>query len=110
RWGREHAIRRGVRPRAGRSSWSPSGDSDTAKESVSIFKRVANVSPGAHVVKLQRRVIGAEATASILVSTGFEHGSLRVSEDASTEGNADANVTFQVVVFRFPQQSTTTTT
>jgi hypothetical protein len=89
---------------------SPSGESDTAKESVSIFKRVANVSPGVHIVKLQWRVIGAEATASILVSTGFEHGSLRVSEDASTESNADANVTFQVLVFRFPQQSSTTTT
>jgi hypothetical protein len=33
-----------------------------------------------------------------------------VSEDVSTEGNADANVTFQVIVFRFPQQSSTTPT
>ena len=89
---------------------SPSGDSNTAKESVSILKRVAGVAPGDHTVKLRWRVLGAEASASILVSNGFEHGSLRVTEQASSEADTDDNITFQVLVLRFPQQSSTTTT
>ena len=78
------------------------------KGSASILKRVASVAPGNHTVKLQWRVTGNGAAASILVSTGIEHGSLRVSQEASTESAADGDVPFQVLVLRFPQQSTTT--
>jgi hypothetical protein len=86
----------------------PIDDSGT-KESVSIMKRVIGVTPGDHAVKLQWKVLGAEASASIIVTTGFEHGSLRVTEQASSEAGVEDNITFQVLVLRFPQQSSTTT-
>jgi hypothetical protein len=79
------------------------------KGSASILKRVTAVAPGNHVVKLQWRVTGTGAAASILVSTGIEHGSLRVSEEGSAQDDADGDVPFQVLVLRFPQQSSTTT-
>ena len=68
------------------------------------------VAPGDHIVKLQWKVVGAESSASILVSTGFEHASMRVSEVPTIETDDGRNVAFQLLVRRFPQQSSTTTT
>ena len=83
------------------------GGSDLTKDSVAIFKRVTGVTAGDHTVKLRWKVTNAEGSASIKISNGFEHGSLRVSEQASVETDADDNITaFQVLVLRFPQQST----
>src|SRR5579859_5450036 len=85
---------------------SPGDDSNSAKEAVSILKRVTGVAPGDHTVKLQWRVLGMGASASILVTNGSEHGSLSVTEQGKSETDADDNITFQVLVLRFPQQST----
>jgi hypothetical protein len=84
---------------------SPGYDSNSAKEAVSILKRVTGVAPGDHTIKLQWRVLGMGASASILVTNGFEHGSLSVTEQGKNETDADDNITFQVLVHRFPQQS-----
>jgi hypothetical protein len=82
-------------------------DSDGGKGSIAIAKRVLGVSSGSHTVKLRWRVVGVESSGSILVSTGFEHASLRVSEQSIVQGEVNDNVTFQILVLRFPQQSTT---
>ena len=81
-------------------------DSDGGKGSIAIATRVLGVGSGSHTVKLRWRVVGVESSASILVSTGFEHGSLRVSEESIVQGEVNDNVAFQVLVLRFPQQST----
>jgi hypothetical protein len=79
---------------------------DGDKASIAIVKRVTGVAPGNHTVKLRWRVVGAEAEASIGISAAFEHGSLRVTEESIGESKGDENITFQVLVLRFPQQST----
>ena len=80
------------------------------KGSVSILKRASVVS-GDHTITLQWRVTGLNASAAIAVSTGIEHGSLRVTEQASSDtgGSGNDDIVFQALVLRFPQQSTTTT-
>jgi hypothetical protein len=88
---------------------SPGDDSNSAKEAVSILKRVTGVAPGDHTVKLQWRVLGMGASASILVTNGSEHGSLSVTEQGRSETDVNDNITFQVLVLRFPQQSTAPT-
>jgi hypothetical protein len=75
------------------------------KDSIAILKRVTGVAPGNHTVKLRWQV-GAEAEASIGISAAFEHGSLRVSEESIGESDVSDNITFQVLVLRYPQQST----
>ena len=75
------------------------------KAAIAIIKVVA-VTPGAHTVTLQWRVIGVESSASILVATGNEHGSLLVKEDPIIAGFGDSAFTFEVLVLRMPQQST----
>jgi hypothetical protein len=82
-------------------------DSDNGKGSIAVAKRVLGVGSGSHTVKLRWRVVNIESSASILVSTGFEHASLRVSEESIVQGEVNDNVTFQILVLRFPQQSTT---
>ncbi len=67
---------------------------------------ISGVAPGSHTVKLRWKVVGAEAQASIGISAAFEHGSLRVTEESIGESDVDTNITFQVLVLRFPQQST----
>ena len=81
-------------------------DADDGKGSIAIAKRVLGVGSGSHTVKLRWRVVNIESSASILVSTGFEHASLRVSEESIVQGEVNDNVAFQVLVLRFPQQST----
>jgi hypothetical protein len=81
-------------------------DSDGGKGTIAIAKRVLGVSSGSHTVKLRWRVVGVESSAAIRVSSGNEHASLRVSEESIVQGDNDDNVPFQVLVVRFPQQST----
>ena len=81
-------------------------DADDGKGSIAIAKRVLGVGSGSHTVKLRWRVVNIESSASILVSTGFEHASLRVSEESIVQGEVNDNVAFQILVLRFPQQST----
>ena len=82
-------------------------DVDNFKGSIAILKRVTGVAAGDHTVKLQWKVVGAMASAKILITSGFEHASLRVTEQPSVENDADDNITaFQVMVLRLPQQST----
>jgi hypothetical protein len=82
-------------------------DVDNFKGSIAILKRVTGVAAGDHTVKLQWKVVGAMASAKILITSGFEHASLRVTEQPSIESDADDNITaFQVMVLRLPQQST----
>ena len=83
-------------------------DSDGGKGSIAIAKRLLGVACGSRTVKLRWRVVGVESSASILISSGFEHGSLRVSEESIVAGENDDNVPFQVLILRFPQQSTVT--
>ncbi len=90
---------------AGGASFTVDSD-EVDKHSVAVLKTVKNVTPGDHVVKLQWKIVGAEASASVIVSTGFEHASLKVSEPILGETDTDENITVQVVVLRFPQQST----
>src|SRR4029077_12422590 len=60
-------------------------DVNNPKASIAILKRVTGVAAGDHTVKLRWKVTGAESSASILISTGFEHASLRVTEQPSIE-------------------------
>jgi hypothetical protein len=87
------------------ASFTVDGES-AHKASIAILKRVTGVAPGSHTVKLRWRVIGPEAEAAIGISARFEHGSLRVSESSIGETDGDADLPFQVLVLRFPQQST----
>ncbi len=82
-------------------------DVDNFKGSIAILKRLTGVAAGDHTVKLRWKVVGTNSSAKILISTGFEHASLRVTEQPSIESDADDNITaFQVMVLRLPQQST----
>ena len=81
-------------------------DINRGKEAMSLLKHATGVTAGDHTVKLQWRVLGSEASASIRVTTGTAHGSLSVTEQTPSASNADKDLAFQVLVLRLPQQST----